>query len=64
MMGRDEIQVGVGGEGGILPNGNILPNVGGYLPIIDQAPLAMVLFLAEFHKACIFTVPKYVVKSQ
>ncbi|KAF5192966.1 inosine-uridine preferring nucleoside hydrolase family protein [Thalictrum thalictroides] len=36
MMGRDDIQVGVGGEGGILPNGNILPNVGGYLPIIDQ----------------------------
>ncbi|KAF5175156.1 Gle1, partial [Thalictrum thalictroides] len=29
-----------------------------------QAPLAMDLLLAEFHKACIFTVPKYVVKSQ
>ncbi|AES91756.2 inosine-uridine preferring nucleoside hydrolase [Medicago truncatula] len=36
MMGRDDIAVGVGGEGGILPNGTILPNVGGYLPIIDQ----------------------------
>ncbi|XP_052479987.1 nucleoside hydrolase 3 isoform X3 [Gossypium raimondii] len=36
MMGRDDIPVGVGGEGGILPNGTILPNVGGYQPIIDQ----------------------------
>ncbi|KAK2358167.1 inosine-uridine preferring nucleoside hydrolase family protein [Trifolium repens] len=36
MMGRDDIAVGVGGEGGILPNGTILPNVGGYLPIIEQ----------------------------
>ncbi|XP_004508326.1 nucleoside hydrolase 3-like [Cicer arietinum] len=37
MMGRDDIDVGVGGEGGILPNGTILPNVGGYLPIIEQS---------------------------
>ncbi|CAI9284950.1 unnamed protein product [Lactuca saligna] len=36
MMGRDDIAVGVGGEGGISENGTILPNVGGYLPIIDQ----------------------------
>ncbi|KAK4737829.1 hypothetical protein R3W88_001526 [Solanum pinnatisectum] len=36
MMGRDDIAVGVGGEGGILPNGTIMPDVGGYLPIIDQ----------------------------
>ncbi|KAJ1428824.1 Ribonucleoside hydrolase-like [Sesbania bispinosa] len=36
MMGRDDIAVGVGGEGGILQNGTILPNVGGYLPIIEQ----------------------------
>ncbi|KAK4266463.1 hypothetical protein QN277_027380 [Acacia crassicarpa] len=36
MMGRDDIAVGVGGEGGILENGSILPNVGGYLPVIDQ----------------------------
>ncbi|KAI5326519.1 hypothetical protein L3X38_035593 [Prunus dulcis] len=36
MMDRDDVPVGVGGEGGILPNGTILPNVGGYLPIIDQ----------------------------
>ncbi|XP_039127049.1 LOW QUALITY PROTEIN: uncharacterized protein LOC120263248 [Dioscorea cayenensis subsp. rotundata] len=36
MMGRDDISVGVGGEGGILPNGTILANVGGYLPLIEQ----------------------------
>ncbi|KAL3380356.1 hypothetical protein AABB24_000809 [Solanum stoloniferum] len=36
MMGRDDIAVGVGGEGGILPDSTILPNVGGYLPMIDQ----------------------------
>ncbi|WMV10339.1 hypothetical protein MTR67_003724 [Solanum verrucosum] len=36
MMGRNDIAVGVGGEGGILPNGTIMPDVGGYLPIIDQ----------------------------
>ncbi|KAK2411949.1 inosine-uridine preferring nucleoside hydrolase family protein [Trifolium repens] len=36
MMGRDDIAVGVGGEGGILSNSTILPNVGGYLPIIEQ----------------------------
>ncbi|KAK1351794.1 Pyrimidine-specific ribonucleoside hydrolase rihB [Heracleum sosnowskyi] len=37
MMDRDDIAVGVGGEGGILEDGTILPDVGGYLPIIDQA---------------------------
>ncbi|KAF3457232.1 hypothetical protein FNV43_RR01889 [Rhamnella rubrinervis] len=36
MMGRDDIAVGVGGEGGILKDGTILPNVGGYLPMIEQ----------------------------
>ncbi|XP_059311939.1 nucleoside hydrolase 3-like isoform X1 [Lycium ferocissimum] len=36
MMGRDDIAVGMGGEGGILPDSTILPNVGGYLPMIDQ----------------------------
>ena len=36
MMGRDDIPVGVGGEGGIREDGTILPNVGGYLPIIEQ----------------------------
>ncbi|KAI4304120.1 hypothetical protein MLD38_039674 [Melastoma candidum] len=36
MMGRDDVAVGVGGEGGILEEGVILPDVGGYLPIIEQ----------------------------
>ncbi|EHA8588763.1 putative Pyrimidine-specific ribonucleoside hydrolase RihA, partial [Cocos nucifera] len=36
MMNRDDIPVGVGGDGGILDDGTILPNVGGYLPIIEQ----------------------------
>ena len=36
IMGRDDIAVGVGGDGGILEDGTILPNVGGYLPLIDQ----------------------------
>ncbi|KAJ7542802.1 hypothetical protein O6H91_09G012800 [Diphasiastrum complanatum] len=36
MMDREDILVGIGGEGGITDNGTILPNVGGYLPIIDQ----------------------------
>ncbi|KAK1430775.1 hypothetical protein QVD17_13771 [Tagetes erecta] len=36
MMGRDDIDVGVGGDGAILENGTIQSNVGGYLPIIDQ----------------------------
>ncbi|KAL1209061.1 Nucleoside hydrolase 3 [Cardamine amara subsp. amara] len=36
MMGRDDIPVGVGGEGGILADGTILSNVGGYFPIIEQ----------------------------
>ncbi|KAG5554894.1 hypothetical protein RHGRI_012453 [Rhododendron griersonianum] len=36
MMGRDDIAVGVGGEGGILEDGTILPDVGGYLPLIEQ----------------------------
>ncbi|XP_073302484.1 nucleoside hydrolase 4-like isoform X6 [Primulina huaijiensis] len=37
MMGRDDISVGVGGEGSILEDGTILPNVGGYHPIIEQS---------------------------
>ncbi|KAM3404031.1 hypothetical protein ACQJBY_007244 [Aegilops geniculata] len=36
MMGRDDILVGIGGEGGISDAGTIYPNVGGYLPLIDQ----------------------------
>ena len=48
MMGRDDIPVGVGGEGGILPNGTILPDVGGYLPIIDQVRLTCFFFCSNF----------------
>jgi hypothetical protein len=33
MMGR---VVGIGGDGGISDSGTIYPNVGGYLPLIDQ----------------------------
>ena len=36
MMGRDDIPVGVGGDGGISNSGTIHPNVSGYLPLIDQ----------------------------
>ncbi|KAK1696700.1 hypothetical protein QYE76_013397 [Lolium multiflorum] len=36
MMGRDDIAVGAGGDGGISDDGKIHPNVGGYLPLIDQ----------------------------
>lgn len=41
MMDRDDIAVGVGGEGGILEDGTILPNVGGYLPIIEQVQISV-----------------------
>ncbi|OEL35151.1 hypothetical protein BAE44_0003829 [Dichanthelium oligosanthes] len=36
MMGRDDIDVGVGGDGGISGAGDIHPDVGGYQPLIDQ----------------------------
>lgn len=36
MMGRDDISVGVGGEGGISFEGKFSQNVGGYLPLIEQ----------------------------
>ncbi|XP_062180693.1 nucleoside hydrolase 3-like isoform X2 [Phragmites australis] len=36
MMGRDDIPVGVGGDGGISDTGDVHHNVGGYLPLIDQ----------------------------
>ncbi|XP_047320434.1 uncharacterized protein LOC124924437 [Impatiens glandulifera] len=36
MMNRDDIVVGMGGEGGIDEDGTIQPNVGGYLPLIEQ----------------------------
>jgi inosine-uridine nucleoside N-ribohydrolase len=35
MMGRDDIQVGIGGEGGILFDDTILPDVGGYLSLAE-----------------------------
>ena len=38
-MNRDDIPVGVGGDGGILDDGTILPHVGGYLPLIEQVHL-------------------------
>ncbi|XP_074592724.1 nucleoside hydrolase 3-like isoform X3 [Curcuma longa] len=36
MMNRDDIPVGVGGDGGILDDGTILADVGGYHPLIEQ----------------------------
>ncbi|MCO5566521.1 hypothetical protein L7F22_020198 [Adiantum nelumboides] len=36
MMGRDDVLVGVGGEGGISYEGNFSEDVGGYLPLIEQ----------------------------
>ncbi|XP_020102953.1 uncharacterized protein LOC109720321 isoform X2 [Ananas comosus] len=36
MMDRDDIPVGVGGDGGISEDGTIFPNVGGFLPLIEQ----------------------------
>lgn len=45
MMSRDDIAVGVGGEGGILEDGTILPDVGGYLPIIEQVQTKILLFI-------------------
>lgn len=43
MMGRDDIAVGVGGEGGILQDGTIQPNVGGYLPLIEQVIIIIII---------------------
>ena len=42
MMGRDDILVGVGGDGGISDSGTIYSNVGGYLPMIDQVPASII----------------------
>lgn len=37
MMNRDDVAVGVGGDGGISDDGSIIfPNVGGFLPLIEQ----------------------------
>lgn len=49
MMNRDDIAVGVGGEGGILEDGTILPNVGGYLPIIEQVKSLLSIQSLELH---------------
>jgi hypothetical protein len=40
MMGRDDVAVGVGGDGGISDDGEIQPDVGGYFPLIDQVTIA------------------------
>lgn len=48
-MDRDDIAVGVGGEGGILPNGTILRNVGGYLPIIEQVKRTVLFIMLFLH---------------
>lgn len=55
MMGRDDVLVGVGGEGGILPDGTIRPDIGGYLPIIDQVQ-RITLSFSQFHMYA-FTIP-------
>ncbi|XP_020580617.1 uncharacterized protein LOC110024767 [Phalaenopsis equestris] len=36
MMDRDDVSVGVGGDGGVSDEGTILSNVGGFLPLIEQ----------------------------
>ncbi|CAN1130556.1 Nucleoside hydrolase 5, partial [Linum perenne] len=36
MMDRDDVSVGIGREGGVLDDGTFLPNVGGYLSLIEQ----------------------------
>lgn len=63
MMGRDDIAVGVGGEGGILPNGTILPNVGGYLPIIEQVCGILCLFVYGIIIYVTFHRKKHIIES-
>ncbi|GJY26590.1 hypothetical protein Tco_0401316, partial [Tanacetum coccineum] len=58
MMGRDDVAVGVGGEGGILEDGSIQPNVGGYISLtreVVQPDLVDTdrLFLWELEDGCI-----------
>lgn len=48
MMGRDDVAVGVGGEGAILDDGTILSDVGGYFPIIEQVLFFLVFLLIYF----------------
>jgi hypothetical protein len=47
MMDRDDIPVGVGGEGGISDDGTIHSDVGGYFPIIEQVS-SYIFFLFVF----------------
>ena len=49
MMGRDDIPVSVGGDGGISDSGTIYPNVGGYLPLIDQVPSFILVSTVTMH---------------
>lgn len=35
MMNKDDIQVGVGGEGGISQNGSISSNIGGWISSLN-----------------------------
>jgi len=44
MMDRDDIPVGMGGDGGILHDGTIHPNVGGFLPLIEQVEKKLIFF--------------------
>ena len=60
MMGRDDIAVGMGGEGGILPNGTILPDVGGYLPIIDQVTKILHLLYLWHNSKCLLLIHLHV----
>jgi hypothetical protein len=49
MMGRDDVLVGVGGDGGISYSGTIYPNVGGFLPLIDQVQVELSFYHLSFH---------------
>ncbi|MCL7027770.1 hypothetical protein MKW94_027679 [Papaver nudicaule] len=55
MMDRDDILVGVGGEGGISSDGTIFRNVGGYLPIIEQVITNSYIMLNKCHECNIDT---------
>ncbi|GMY06938.1 nucleoside hydrolase 3-like isoform X2 [Fagus crenata] len=56
MMGRDDIAVGVGGDGGILEDGTILPNVGGYLPV--NKTVICLAFVLSTLSICRNVIPK------
>lgn len=45
MMGRDDVAVGMGGEGGIAEDGHLFPDVGGFLPLAEQVgPFNYILY--------------------